>query len=150
MVASTGYSLGLMILDFLPRGSLISAGVIMFLPRLPGRRLRAAGPGHGAPTWATRSGWTKGKHRQGLLYAMITSVEKIAGALCIGLTFTVLAWSATTPRKARTTRPAAIHGLELVYLLGPIVFVMLGGACYIGYKLDSKRHAEIRDGARRT
>jgi glycoside/pentoside/hexuronide:cation symporter, GPH family len=21
---------------------------------------------------------------------------------------------------------------------------MLGGACYIGYKLDSKRHAEIR------
>ena len=40
--------------------------------------------------------------------------------------------------------PAAIHNLELVYLLGPIFFVMLGGACYIGYKLDSKRHAEIR------
>jgi len=24
------------------------------------------------------------------------------------------------------------------------VFVMLGGACFIGYKLDSRRHAEIR------
>ena len=29
-------------------------------------------------------------------------------------------------------------------MLGPIFFVMLGGACYIGYKLDHKRHAEIR------
>jgi Na+/melibiose symporter-like transporter len=26
----------------------------------------------------------------------------------------------------------------------PIVFVMLGGACFIGYKLDSRRHADIR------
>ena len=34
--------------------------------------------------------------------------------------------------------------MELVYLIGPVVFVMLGGACYIGYKLDHKRHAEIR------
>ena len=40
--------------------------------------------------------------------------------------------------------PAAIHNLELVYLLGPIFFVMLGGACYIGYKLDDAAHAKIR------
>ncbi|HEX4742776.1 MAG TPA: hypothetical protein VH353_15725, partial [Caulobacteraceae bacterium] len=38
----------------------------------------------------------------------------------------------------------AISGMELVYIIGPIVFVMLGGACFIGYRLDSKRHAEIR------
>jgi Na+/melibiose symporter-like transporter len=29
-------------------------------------------------------------------------------------------------------------------VLGPIFFVMLGGVCYLGYKLDHKRHAEIR------
>ena len=40
--------------------------------------------------------------------------------------------------------PSAIHGMELVYLIAPVVFVMLGGACFIGYRLDSKRHAEIR------
>ena len=32
----------------------------------------------------------------------------------------------------------------MVYLVGPVTFVMLGGACYIGYKLDSTRHAQIR------
>jgi Na+/melibiose symporter-like transporter len=39
---------------------------------------------------------------------------------------------------------AAISGMELVYIIGPIVFVMLGGACFIGYSLDSRRHGEIR------
>ena len=34
--------------------------------------------------------------------------------------------------------------MELVYIVGPIVFVMLGGACFIGYKLDARRHADIR------
>ena len=40
--------------------------------------------------------------------------------------------------------PEAIHGLELVYLIGPVVFVMLGAACFLGYDLDHKRHGEIR------
>ena len=34
--------------------------------------------------------------------------------------------------------------MQWVYLTGPVVFVMIGGACFIGYKLDSKRHADIR------
>ena len=40
--------------------------------------------------------------------------------------------------------PAAIHGLNLVFLIGPIFFVMLGAACFIGWKLDAVRHGEIR------
>ena len=40
--------------------------------------------------------------------------------------------------------PQAIHNLELAYLIGPVVFVMLGGACMIGYRLGAERHAEIR------
>ena len=34
--------------------------------------------------------------------------------------------------------------MELVYIVVPVVFVMLGGACYFGYALDSRRHADIR------
>jgi len=143
MIASTGYSLGLMILNFLPKGSLIPAAIIMFCLGflaagfvLLGRAMCAdAGD-------AIRL--AKGKHQQGLLYAMMTSVEKIASALSIGLTFTILSWVGYNAKEGAHNTPAAIHGLELVYLLGPIFFVMLGGACYIGYKLDHKRHAEIR------
>jgi len=143
LIASTGYSLGLMILNFLPKGSLIPAAIIMFSLGflaagfvLLGRSMCAdAGD-------AIRL--AKGKHQQGLLYAMMTSVEKIASALSIGLTFTILSFVGYNAKEGAHNTPAAIHNLELVYLLGPIFFVMLGGACYIGYKLDHKRHAEIR------
>jgi glycoside/pentoside/hexuronide:cation symporter, GPH family len=143
MIASTGYSLGLMILNFLPKGSLIPAAIIMFALGflaagfvLLGRAMCAdAGD-------AIRL--AKGKHQQGLLYAMMTSVEKIASALSIGLTFWILSLVGYNPKEGAHNTVAAIHNLELVYLLGPIFFVMLGGACYIGYKLDHKRHAEIR------
>jgi Na+/melibiose symporter-like transporter len=41
--------------------------------------------------------------------------------------------------------PEAIRGLELVYIIGPIVFVMLAGAFFFGYRLTADRHREIRD-----
>ena len=143
MVASTLYSLGLMILNFMPKGALLPAAIIMFTLGflaagfvLLGRAMCAdAGD-------AIRL--AKGKHQQGLLYAMMTSVEKIASALSIGLTFTILGAVGYQAKEGAHNTTAAIHNLELVYLIGPITFVMLGGACYIGYKLDSKRHAEIR------
>ena len=75
---------------------------------------------------------------------MITSSQKIAAALAIGLTFTVLDALGYNPKEGAVNTPATIHGLELTYLLGPIFFVMVGAACFIGYKLDHKRHAEIR------
>jgi Na+/melibiose symporter-like transporter len=64
--------------------------------------------------------------------------------LSITLSFAVLGAIGYQAKEGAVNTPAAIHGLELVYLIGPVVFVMLGGACYIGYKLDDKRHAEIR------
>jgi glycoside/pentoside/hexuronide:cation symporter, GPH family len=143
MVCSTGYSLGLIAIALLPRGALLPAGLLMFLLGflasgfvLLGRAMCAdAGD-------AIRL--AKGKHRQGLLYAMMTSVEKIAGAFSIGLSFTILGAVGYQAREGAHNTPAAIHNLELVYILGPIFFVMLGGACYLGYKLDHRRHAEIR------
>ena len=41
--------------------------------------------------------------------------------------------------------PHAIFGLEMCYLFAPIILVWFGGAMFFGYKLDSKRHGEIRE-----
>jgi len=143
MIASTGYSLGLMLLNFLPKGSLIPAAIIMF-----GLGFLAAGFVLLGRAMCADAGdairLAKGKHQQGLLYAMMTSVEKIAGALAITFTFTILGAVGYQAKDGAHNTTAAIHNLELVYILGPIFFVMLGGACYLGYKLDHKRHAEIR------
>ena len=86
----------------------------------------------------------QGKNRIALLYAMITTTQKVAGALSIGLSFVLLGLVGFDPREGAVNTPSAIHGLQLIYLIVPVVFVMLGGGCYIGYKLDSRRHAEIR------
>jgi Na+/melibiose symporter-like transporter len=143
MCASTGYSLGLVALAFLPRAEFLLAAIFMFVmgflasgfPLLDRAMVADVGD-------AVRL--EQGKSRIGLLYAMITTVLKVAGALSIGLSFTVLGWIGYQAKEGAANTPAAIHGMELVYLIGPVVFVMLGGACFIGYKLDSKRHGEIR------
>ena len=148
MIASTGYSLGLILIALHAQGRAAAGGDhdvrLGFLAAgfvLLGRAMCAdAGD-------AIRL--AKGKHQQGLLYAMMTSVEKIASAFSIGLTFTILGAVGYQAKEGAHNTPAAIHNLELVYILGPIFFVMLGGACYIGYKLDHKRARRDPRGARR-
>jgi Na+/melibiose symporter-like transporter len=143
MCASTGYSLGLVSMAFLPRGMFLPVAFFMavmgFLaagfPLLDRAMVADVGD-------AVRL--QQGKHRVGLLYAMITSSQKIASALSIGLTFTLLGVIGYRADEHATNTASAIQGMELVYIIGPIVFVMLGGACFIGYKLDARRHADIR------
>ena len=86
----------------------------------------------------------QGKERSGLLYALTTLTNKIAGAFSIWLTFAVLEQVGYQARAGAVNTPEAIRGLELAYLIGPIVFVMLGGLCMIGYRLGPERTAEIR------
>jgi Na+/melibiose symporter-like transporter len=143
MAAAVGYSLGLTGLTFLPKSLFAPAAVFMFLmgflaagfPLLDRAMVADVGD-------AVRL--EQGKHRVGLLYAMITSAQKIASALSIGLTFVVLGAIGFNAQEGAHNTPAAIRGLEWVYLIGPVFFVMLGGACFIGYKLDHRRHGEIR------
>ena len=49
----------------------------------------------------------------------------------------------TNPASVVNT-PHAIFGLEMCYLFAPVILVFLGGGLFFGYKLDAKRHAEIR------
>ncbi len=143
MCASTAYSLGLVALTQLPKGGFPPAAALMFalgfaaagFPLLDRAMVADVGD-------AVRL--DQGKNRIALLYAMITTTQKVAGALSIGLSFVLLGLVGFDPREGAVNTPSAIHGLQLIYLIVPVVFVMLGGACYIGYKLDSKRHGEIR------
>jgi GPH family glycoside/pentoside/hexuronide:cation symporter len=143
MCASTGYSLGLIGLIWLPQAAFGPAAALMFalgflasgFPLLDRAMVADVGD-------AVRL--EQGKNRISLLYAMITTTQKVAGATSIGLSFVLLGLIGYQPKEGVVNTPAAIHGLELIYLITPVVFVMLGGACYIGYKLDSRRHGEIR------
>jgi Na+/melibiose symporter-like transporter len=86
----------------------------------------------------------QGKERISLIYALNTLAAKIASAFAIGITFPLLARFGYDATKHGANTPEAIQALELSYIVGPIVFVMLGGACVIGWRLDAEKHAEIR------
>jgi Na+/melibiose symporter-like transporter len=49
------------------------------------------------------------------------------------------------PAEGAVNTPAAIVNLTAAFIIGPIAFVMLGGACVIGWRLDARRQGEIRD-----
>jgi GPH family glycoside/pentoside/hexuronide:cation symporter len=143
MFAAVGYSLGLIGLSQMPKNAFALVAPFMFLmgflassfPLLDRAMVADVGD-------AVRL--EQGQHRVGLLFAMITSAQKIANGLSITLTLAVLGAIGYKAKEGVVNTPEAIRGLELVYLIGPVVFVMLGAACFIGYKLDRKRHAEIR------
>ncbi len=143
MVASTGYSLGLIGLTLMPKGNFLLMAPFMFVMGFLATSFGLLDRAMVADV-SDAVQLETGRQRIGVLYALITSVQKVAGALSIGLTFLVLSMIGYDPRAGAANIPAAVHGLELVFLVGPVVFVMLGGACYFGYKLDAKRHAEIR------
>jgi Na+/melibiose symporter-like transporter len=144
MIASTTYSLGLILLAFVPRGNFpLAAGFMAVMgfvaagfPLLDRAMVADVGDAVRLET---------GKNRISLLYAMITTSQKIAGAISIGFSFTVLGWIGYQANEGAKNTAEAIFGMQLVYLVAPVVFVMIGGACFIGYKLDSRRHGDIRD-----
>jgi Na+/melibiose symporter-like transporter len=73
-----------------------------------------------------------------------SATTKAATAVAVFLTFTVLGWVGYSFKAGVENGPAQVRGLELAYIIGPIVFVMIAGACFIGYRLNAARHAEIR------
>jgi len=143
MVTTSLYSIGLITLMAVPQGSFMWGAIPMAF-----EGAFAAGFGVMIRALTADIGdeirLEGGKEQIGLLYALTNATTKIAGAGSIFLTFNVLAAIGYSAKEEAHNTPAQIHGLELAYLIGPIFFVMVGGACFIGYKLDSKRHAEIR------
>ena len=80
-----------------------------------------------------------------LLYSMVTTTTKIGGTITVAVVYPILAFVGYNPKEGAVNTPHAIFGLEMCYLFAPVVLVLVGGTMFFGYKLDSKRHGEIRD-----
>ncbi len=80
-----------------------------------------------------------------LLFSMVTTTSKIGGSITVAIVFPVLAFVHYNGAEGAVNTPSAIFGLEMCYLFAPVILVWFGGAMFFGYKLDSRRHAEIRE-----
>ena len=143
IVSTTGYSLMLIAIFLSPKASFVIAAPAMFLAGA-----LAAGTIVMIRSITADVGdeirLEKGQQQIGLLYALTSGSSKAAGAFAVALTFWVLGLVGYNPAEHAANGPAQIRGLELAYTIGPIVFVMIGGACFLGYKLSAERHADIR------
>jgi Na+/melibiose symporter-like transporter len=143
IVSTTLYSLMLIIIPLLPRGKAglyvlpmfilggLATGFVVMVRAITadvGDELRLQG----------------GRDLMGLLYAVTSATTKAAGALSIFVSFALLEVVGFSVKPHAANGAEQIHGLELVYVIGPIAFVMLGGACFLGYKLSADKHADIR------
>lgn len=82
--------------------------------------------------------------RTSLLYAMVTTTQKIGVAITVGISFAVLQAVGFNAKEGAVNTPHAVAGLEACYVFVPVVFALIGGAAFFGYSLDAKRHAQIR------
>jgi Na+/melibiose symporter-like transporter len=143
MLATTIYSLTLVSLAFLPRDNVAASIPTMFLTGFLAAGFNVLTRAMTADV-ADEIRLEQGKERSGLLYALTTLTTKIALAVSIVLTFSVLGQVGYDPKIGDANTAEAITGLMLTFISGPIVFVMLGGACLVGYKLTAERAADVR------
>ena len=85
-----------------------------------------------------------GKDLSSVLYAMVTTTSKIGTAISVSIVFPILQIVGYNGKEGIENTPQAIFGLEMCYLFAPIILVFIGGGALFGYRLDAKRHAEIR------
>lgn len=85
-----------------------------------------------------------GKDRTAMLYALVTSTNKIGATLSVGVAYFILPLFGFVAREGAVNTQEAIWGLEACYLAPPILCVLVGGLAMWGYRLDERRHAEVR------
>jgi GPH family glycoside/pentoside/hexuronide:cation symporter len=143
MATTTAFSLGLFTILIIPKGDLLAT-----VPAMVWAGAMASGFGLMIQAMLADVGdevrLTQGKERISLLYAVNALAAKIAAAFSIGLTFPLLQRLGYNPAEGAVNSVAAIGHLTTAFIAGPIVFVMLGGACVIGWRLDAGRQHEIR------
>lgn len=85
-----------------------------------------------------------GQERAGVLYAIVTLTQKLGSSLAVTIIYPILDAVGFVAKPGYHNTPEAIRGLEMCYVFAPIILVVVGSACLIGYKLDAKRQGEIR------
>jgi Na+/melibiose symporter-like transporter len=143
MLTAVGYSLLLVALPFLPKGNVVASLPILFFTGFLSAGFNVLTRAMTADV-ADEMRLKQGKERSGLLYAMTTLTTKIAAGVSIFLTFGVLSRLGYDATLGQQNTPEAIQALMLSFVVGPVVFVMLGAACLIGYRLSAERAAEVR------
>lgn len=86
----------------------------------------------------------QGRERAGVLYAMVTTTQKLGQSINVLLVFPILQYIFHFDPKKPVNDAFALQGLQLCYLFAPIIFVLIGAALFFGYTLDEARHSEIR------
>lgn len=143
MATTTAYSLALCTIPFLPKASVAAGVPVMlwcgFMAAGFDLMIRAM-----LADVADEVRLEQGREQISLIYALNSLGAKIASAFAIGVTFPLLGRLGYDATAGAVNAPDAIRSLEIAFIAGPILFVMLGGACLIGWRLDARRHAEIR------
>ena len=148
MIAATiGYSLGLCTVVVAPRGD-SPLGLIVGVPIMIWCGFM--GNGFDLMTGAMMADvgdqvrLEQGKERMAVLFALTGLAAKWAAAGAVIISYPLLALIGYQPPLAGHNSPAALRGLEIVFIAGPIFWCVVGGLCFIGWKLDAAKHADIR------
>ena len=83
-----------------------------------------------------------GQDRAGLYYSLITTTQKVGGAVGIGLGYPLLDWLGFDPSGQNTQ--ANLDGLRYVYAFVPVVSELLVVALLYRFPLDERMQREIR------
>ncbi|MEO8114571.1 MAG: MFS transporter [Phenylobacterium sp.] len=143
MLASAIYSAALVTLLFLPRGNVWASIPTNFITGFVAAGFTALIRAMVADV-ADDIRLTQGKERSGVLYSLTTSTSKIGLAAAVFITYRLLAQVGYHPKLGPANTPEAIHGLTMAFTIGPITFLALGAACFIGYSLTAERATDIR------
>jgi GPH family glycoside/pentoside/hexuronide:cation symporter len=143
MATTLAFSVALLTVPLVPNGNVLAA-----VPVMAWCGFMAAGFGLTINAMMADVGdeirLHQGKERISLLYSVLSFAAKLTAAFAIGLTFPLLEYFGYVAKTGAHNTPAAIHALEWIFIAGPIAFVMLGGVCVWGWRLDAARHADIR------
>lgn len=143
IAATVGYSIGLCTVLFTPKGSLIGTMPTMLWCGAMGVAFELMVRAMLADV-ADQVRLEQGRERLSLIYSLNTLTTKIATAAAVAITFPLLQAIGYSPKPGAHNTAEAIQGLGYTFALGPIFFVLLGGASVLGWKLTADRHAAIR------
>ena len=144
MIAATiGYSLGLCTVVIAPKADMMIGIPIMIWCGFTGNGFDLM-TGAMMADVGDQIRLEQGKERMALLYAVTGLASKLAAAGAVIIAYPLLAFIGYQPALGIHNTPAALNGLTWAFITGPIFWVVLGGLCIVGWKLDAEKHAEIR------
>jgi Na+/melibiose symporter-like transporter len=84
-----------------------------------------------------------GQDRTALFFSVFSISMKAGMAAAVGVALPLVGWLGFDPKTAVNT-PEALHGLLLVFALGPALAHLVSALLVAGFPLDAKTHAEVR------